>query len=157
MTRSDNLRVEDILRASLRLREIGNAGRDAFDLDWRTQEAAVRLLGIIGEAANSVSDGFLAMVPQMPTDLVRGMRNRVVHEYWTIDTDIVWQTISRDIEPLIEGLRGLYEPPSHGSVFDEDHSFPVGSAAFADSQDASPKETSNRRAADRSSPQGEAP
>lgn len=125
MSRSDNERIEDILRASRRLREIGKAGREAFNRSWPHQSAAVRELEIIGEAVKHLSDDFMESKPELPADLARGLRNRATHRYWTIDLDTIWNTVKDDIGPLIEMLKDEYTPPPSGSVFDEDHSFPA--------------------------------
>jgi|GEM_PF-3590825 len=63
MSRSDNDRIEDVLRASRRLQEIGNAGRETFQRDWPLQDAAVRELEIIGEALYNLSDTFAGEQP----------------------------------------------------------------------------------------------
>lgn len=63
MSRGDDLRVADISEAADRLAELVAGGREAFDEDWTRQRAAERLLEIIGEAANSLSEDFKAKCP----------------------------------------------------------------------------------------------
>ena len=131
MSRSENERIEDILRASMRLAEIAKLGHEAFASDWVLQDAAARQLGIIGEAAGHLSDGLRQRVPdlQRTVRVAKGMRNHVVHKYWDTDEDIVWITLVEDIPELITMLEGEYTPPPSGSVFDEDFSFPCSGAA----------------------------
>lgn len=81
------------------------AGMDiqAFLQDTRTQDAVVRSIEIIGEAANKtrVADPvFAARHPEIPWNLIYGMRNRIVHDYFEVDLEVVWQTIERDLPGL---------------------------------------------------------
>src|SRR5262245_53027170 len=67
---------------------------DAFERDTRTQDAVIRSIEIIGEAANKVRTAdadFAAGHPQIPWDVMYGMRNRIVHDYFEVDLQIVWQ------------------------------------------------------------------
>ena len=81
------------------------AGMDAtaFEQDTRTQDAVIRALEIVGEAANEarVADPTLQdTAPEIPWDVMYGMRNRIVHDYFEVDLDVVWQTIQRDLPEL---------------------------------------------------------
>lgn len=81
------------------------AGMDAaaFERDARTQDAVIRALQIVGEAANKarVADPTLQdSAPEIPWDVMYGMRNRIVHDYFEVDLDVVWQTIQRDLPVL---------------------------------------------------------
>ena len=126
MTRTDNQRVEDILRArdSRRLQEIAASGRAAFDRSWPLQDAAIRELELLGEAMNKLSDEFKERVSGLPIEVARGLRNVVTHVYWAIDLDVIWDTILNDIGPLIATLENEYTPPPTGSVLEEDFTFP---------------------------------
>lgn len=75
----------------------------AFERDTRTQDAVIRSIEIIGEAANKVrtaDPAFAARYPQIPWDVVYGMRNRIVHDYFEVDLQIVWQTVRNDLPVL---------------------------------------------------------
>lgn len=75
----------------------------AFEGDTRTQDAVIRSIEIIGEAANKtrVADpDFAAQHPDVPWDVMYGMRNRIVHDYFDVDLQVVWQTIQRDLPVL---------------------------------------------------------
>jgi uncharacterized protein with HEPN domain len=63
--------------------------------------ASVKALEIIGEAAAKISSGTQALCPDIPWADIVGMRHRLVHAYFDIDAEVVWQTIARDIPPLI--------------------------------------------------------
>ena len=81
------------------------AGMDdtAFEQDTRTQDAVIRSREVIGEAANKarVADPTLQeTAPEIPWDVIYGMRNRIVHDYFEVDLDVGWQTIQRDLPVL---------------------------------------------------------
>jgi uncharacterized protein with HEPN domain len=81
------------------------AGMDAlaFDRDTRTQDAVMRALQIVGEAANKarLADPQLqGRSPEIPWDLMYGMRNRIIHDYFEVDLDVIWQTIKQDLPVL---------------------------------------------------------
>jgi len=63
--------------------------------------ALVKAIEIVGEAANQVSDATRSQLPEIPWADIVGMRH---HAYFDINQDILWQTIQRDLPPLISGL-----------------------------------------------------
>lgn len=76
---------------------------EAFEQDTRTQDAVIRSIEIIGEAANKArlaDPDFAARFADVPWDVMYGMRNRIVHDYFEVDLRIVWQTIHRDLPVL---------------------------------------------------------
>jgi uncharacterized protein with HEPN domain len=75
----------------------------AFERDSRTQDAVIRSIEIIGEAAQRVrtSDAEYAVRhAEVPWDQMYGMRNRIVHDYFEIDLEVVWRTVQMDL-PLL--------------------------------------------------------
>ena len=66
--------------------------------------AMVRAIEIIGEAAANVSSECRERYPQIPWADIIGMRNRLVHAYFDVDLDILWNTATTKLEPLIEQL-----------------------------------------------------
>lgn len=87
-----------------------------FEKDTRTQDAVIRSLEIVGEAANKVRTAdpdFAANSADVPWDAMYGMRNRIVHDYFEVDLEIVWQTVQKDLPVLrgqIQKLLGLNRP-----------------------------------------------
>ena len=71
--------------------------------------ALAKLVEIIGEAAASISQGTRDRLPQFEWNKIIGMRNRLVHVYFKIDLDILWDTIQEDIPKLIEELEKILE------------------------------------------------
>jgi uncharacterized protein with HEPN domain len=84
-------------------------GKTIEDLrnDEVLQLAVTNALSLIGEAARHVSPQVRTGTPNIPWNQVIGMRNRIVHNYFEINFDRVWDTISNDLNPLIDALRGI--------------------------------------------------
>jgi uncharacterized protein with HEPN domain len=83
------------------------AKRGDLDTDRKLNLALVRLVEIVGEAANRVSDVGQADLPQIPWAQIVGMRNRIVHGYDSVDFDILWTVICDDLPPLITELKRI--------------------------------------------------
>ncbi len=106
--RDDGLYIDDIRQSVENIFEfIGDSSREDFVKDKKTYSAVIRELMIIGEAANSVSDEFKEEHSDMPWYEMSGIRNRLIHEYFSIDHDIVWDTYENDLPKLRNALVGL--------------------------------------------------
>jgi uncharacterized protein with HEPN domain len=103
------IRIEDILGAIDLIHEYTQAmDRRAFGADRRTVDAVVRNL-IIGEAANHVPDDVAAAHPEIPWTRMRGLRNLAVHEYFGVDDDVLWDTVTVNLPALEQPLRVLLD------------------------------------------------
>ena len=78
--------------------------RADLDRDRLLNLALVRLVEVIGEAASHVPEEFRSRHPQVPWHQTMGMRNRLIHGYDTVNFDILWAIIQKDLPPLIEQL-----------------------------------------------------
>ena len=105
MSRSDAERVADILDSCRRLNEIASTGKDEFFAGEILQDAASYRLTVVGEALNSLSKDFARRHPNLRIPEARGMRNRLSHEYYDIDLDVLWDTMTTDIPDLEQSLR----------------------------------------------------
>jgi uncharacterized protein with HEPN domain len=104
----DRIRVRHMLEASLEIRQYTqSAAREDLDRDRKLVHSLVRLLEIIGEAANQVSRDLRDQVPEIPWTIMVGMRNRLIHAYFAINLNIVWSTSTQDIPPLIAQLEAF--------------------------------------------------
>jgi uncharacterized protein with HEPN domain len=72
--------------------------------DPRTALAMVKAVEIVGEAASRVSSAFQDQHPEIPWADVVSMRNRLVHAYFDVDLDILWDTVAVDLPKLIRDL-----------------------------------------------------
>ncbi|HEV2722399.1 MAG TPA: HepT-like ribonuclease domain-containing protein [Thermoanaerobaculia bacterium] len=71
-----------------------------FSTDWKTQDAVVYRLGVIGEAARWLSDVVRTAIDVDWTAIV-GMRHRLFHGYREVKLDVVWFTVSDDLPVLV--------------------------------------------------------
>ena len=102
----DETRLKHIREAALEALEmVRDATREDLDTDRKLSLAVVRLLEIIGEAANGLSSEFKLSRTDLPWTGIIGMRNRLIHGYFDLNLDIVWQTIQEDLPSLLENLK----------------------------------------------------
>lgn len=107
MQRDDAVRLRHILDAAKEACE-AIQGRNRSVLDDRILSLAlVRLIEIIGEAAANVSKDCRNSHPEIPWSSIVGMRNRLIHAYFDIDLDRVWDTLTDDLPPLISMLEKI--------------------------------------------------
>lgn len=106
MSKRDHLLLlEDMLESALKIkRYTTNLDFDSFLNDDKTIDAVVRNFEIIGEAANRLDPDFRTRNTEIEWNRIQGFRNRIVHDYFGIDYEIVWTIIENDIENLIEQL-----------------------------------------------------
>lgn len=105
-----SLRIRDYLSHMLEAierieRYTSGKAHDAFIHDDQLQDAVVRNIEIIGEAARNIerhAPAFVAAHDEIPWAALYAMRNRVSHGYWTVDLDAVWQVVQRDA-PILGG------------------------------------------------------
>jgi|BarGraIncu00222A_1022003.scaffolds.fasta_scaffold104047_1 uncharacterized protein with HEPN domain len=83
---------------------IAKRSRQDLAADRQLTLALVKEVEIIGEAAGRISDDVRVAVPAIPWVDVIGMRNRLVHVYFDIDLDRLWDTVQQDLPPLAEEL-----------------------------------------------------
>jgi uncharacterized protein with HEPN domain len=100
------LRIQDILDAIAKIRRYTDALTiDTLMADEKTVDAVMRNIAIIGEASNHVPAAIRTRHPEVPWDEMRGIRNRLVHECYKVDMDILWQTLRGNLPPLVPLLR----------------------------------------------------
>jgi uncharacterized protein with HEPN domain len=72
--------------------------------------ALTHLIEILGEAASGVSPETKAALPELPWAKMAATRNRLIHGYFSVDLEILWEIASADLQPVIATLRGVVEP-----------------------------------------------
>lgn len=93
----------DMSQKALRLVE--GKQRPDYDGDESLRLALAHLLQVIGEAARRVSKEFLDSHQDIPWKAIIGMRHKVVHDYMDVDEDIVWDTVTTELGPLVDRLK----------------------------------------------------
>jgi uncharacterized protein with HEPN domain len=81
--------------------------KEDFDNNELLRLSLTHLLQVIGEAARRVSPEFRTAYPQIDWKAIVGMRSKVVHDYLNVDEDIVWDTVTNELPPLIRELETI--------------------------------------------------
>lgn len=93
--------LDIVASARLALSYVEGVDHAGFRSDVQLQDAVIRRLEIIGEAARRLSDEARAAVPEVPWRSVIGMRNLMIHDYDDVDLDIVWDSVHGHLPRLI--------------------------------------------------------
>ncbi len=105
---SDADRMRHMLEFACKVRDLSRQRtREDLESDELYSLAMARLLEILGEAASRVSKERQSRHPEIPWAQIVGLRNRLIHGYDTIDPDIVWQILTKDLPTLIESLERI--------------------------------------------------
>ncbi len=96
--RSPDMYLEDIKNAILKIERYTEGMSFAdFEKDEKTADAVIRSLEVIGEAVNNLPDDFKKDHNDIPWHCIVSMRNKMIHEYFGVDLEIVWKTIKDDM------------------------------------------------------------
>ena len=93
-------RLEDILEAVAQIETERAKGKPAFDSSPLVQVWMVHHLMIIGEAVRAIDPAVRAKYPAVPWRQIAGMRNILVHDYFRINQEIVWETVEKHVPTL---------------------------------------------------------
>lgn len=116
MPRDDEARLLDMLLAARDAREfVVGMTREQFVADKRTHSAVCLKLEVIGEAARAISPAFKTDHPTIPWDVLSGLRNRIVHEYFRLDLNILWTIAQDELPVLTSQIEPLVPSPPRGS------------------------------------------
>jgi uncharacterized protein with HEPN domain len=100
-------RVLDILESIERIEKYEHGGRDEFESNELVQVWILHHLQILGEAVNILKPDLQQHHPEIPWASIVGMRNVLVHQYFEIDTDIVWSVVENDLPKLKEWFQTI--------------------------------------------------
>jgi len=108
MRSDDAIRIRHMVEAAeLAGRFVAGRRRGDLDTDQMLLFALTRAVEIIGEAASKVSAETRGATPSVPWAAIVSMRNRLVHAYFDIDSDILWRTAEEEIPQLLRSLRSV--------------------------------------------------
>ena len=103
--RNSDLLIQDILESIGKIeRYTDNLTYDDLTKDEKTIDAIIRNFAVIGEAANRIPDDYKAKFQEVEWRKIIGLRNRVIHDYFGIDLEIIWFIIKNDIQLFKEQL-----------------------------------------------------
>lgn len=124
MSRRDELALRDYLehiqKAIGRIqRYLADIDHGAFVTNEEKQDAVIRNLEIIGEAAGNIQrhfPDFAIRFPDFPLKAAYGMRNTLAHGYFKVDLDIIWRTVERDLPLLRTQVDGVLDALGNGEA-----------------------------------------
>jgi len=98
--KDDRVYLAHVRDAIDRILDYTAAGKGRFLDDTKTQDAVVRNLEILGEAAKNVSGELRQAHEDVPWRRLAGMRDKLIHEYFGVNLEIVWQVVERELPAL---------------------------------------------------------
>lgn len=100
----------DIKEALRRINSyLGDLNYEKFLKDAKTQDAVVRNLEIIGEATKNLSEGLKKRYRNIPWKELAGVRDRLIHQYFGVNFEIVWNIIKHELPELARQIDGIPE------------------------------------------------
>ena len=112
MKRDDRIRLEHMLEAARQAVGVASEKvREDLDHDRFLVLGLMKCLEIIGEAASKLSVETRVRYPDIPWPQIIGMRNRLIHAYFDINLDLMWDTLKEDLPSLIQILERVLQNP----------------------------------------------
>jgi len=105
--KDDRVYLEHIRDALADIASYTSAGREAFFDERIRQDATLRKLEVIGQAVRNLSEDSKSRQPQIPWKQIAGMRDKVIHDYFGVNLEIVWAVVEKDLPPLTQAVRDL--------------------------------------------------
>ncbi len=106
--KDDSIFIEHILEAIDQIMDYTEGvNKEEFDTNRMRQDAVIRQIEIIGEAAKKISSITTQKFPEIPWKQMAGMRDKLIHNYFGVDIGTVWLTVKNDIPLLQQQLKNL--------------------------------------------------
>ena len=103
--RTPGLLLEDILAAGEKILDYtAGISFKEFEADNKTIDAVIRNFEVIGEASHLIPDSIKEKYPEVDWIRIRGFRNRIVHDYFGVDVQIIWKIKNEQIPSLISDI-----------------------------------------------------
>ena len=104
----DNLYIQHILDAINTVEEfLRGVDHDEFVADKLIQSAVIRQIEVIGEATKSLSVGLREQEKEIPWQDITGMRDMLIHEYFGVNYELIWDVIQKDFLSLDETIQEI--------------------------------------------------
>ena len=108
MPKDYKLFLEDILEAIQKIRNYTSGlSLQAFTADAKTFDAVIRNLEIIGEAVKQIPDDIRSQCPQVEWKRIARLWDILIHQYFGVDAQIVWDIVQNKLTPLEQAIRSL--------------------------------------------------
>ena len=110
MSRDDTYLIDILESAKIAIDYVAGKSWDVFYEDMQCQDAVLRRIEIIGEAARHISPQFQKRYPQIPWRDLAVLRNLVIHQYDAVDINQVWDTVQNKLPLLVEEISKIAPP-----------------------------------------------
>ena len=108
MSKDENVYLKHILDSIEKIESyVSEVDHDEFLENSMVQDAVIRQLEIIGEAAKRISESERTKEPDIPWNSIAGMRDKLIHNYFGVDISTVWKTVEEDINPLKQAVQRM--------------------------------------------------
>jgi uncharacterized protein with HEPN domain len=106
--RDARLALSEMLESIIAIRSYTNGVNKAgFEANTLLQDAVIRRLEVMGEAANQLPELVKSRFPAVEWRVITAMRNRLIHGYFSVDVAIVWNTVEQDLPTLETEIRAI--------------------------------------------------
>lgn len=100
--------IDDMLDAISKIEKfLSDFDFETFSKDDKTQFAVIRALEIIGEASKKIPNNIKISYSNVPWREISGMRDKLIHDYFGVDIDVVWKTAVEDIPSVLNSLNQI--------------------------------------------------
>jgi len=107
--KSQDAYLHDMLEAARLIHDyMAGVGFDAFWHNSEKRDAVALRISVLGESAHKIDRATEATLSRIPFKSLRGMRNRIAHDYGAVDFKIVWAVTQQEIDPLIVALEAYF-------------------------------------------------
>lgn len=115
MPRDFKVSLQDVLEAIANVSEfVGGMTLDEFKSDKKTVHAVVRNLEVVGEAIKNVPSEVRDRHPEIPWQRIAGLRDILIHHYFGIDVEIVWDIVQNKLPELKAQVDAILQEPEAG-------------------------------------------
>jgi len=105
--KNDHAYLMHIIDSINRILEYTSSGKNSFFNDIKTQDAVIRNLEIIGEAAKKISMELKSAHSNIPWKRISGMRDKLIHDYFGVNLDLVWDVVINELPDFNNQLKSI--------------------------------------------------
>jgi uncharacterized protein with HEPN domain len=105
--KDDRIYLEHIRDAINDISSYTNSGRETFFVDRMRQDATLRKLQVIGQAVKNLSETCKLREPEIPWKRIAGLRDKVIHDYFGVNLEIVWGVVEKELPNLRQAIDNL--------------------------------------------------
>jgi uncharacterized protein with HEPN domain len=105
--KDDRVYLQHIRDALDDIANYANAGQEAFLAERMRQDPTLRKLQVIGQAVKNLSDRSKSRQPHIPWKQIAGLRDKVIHDYFGVNLEIVWAVVEKDLPQLRRAVEAL--------------------------------------------------